>query len=74
MFADEVADLKDAYPARMRLVHVLSREPQEVELFTGRLDAAKLRALLPATVDVGRASTTGGCAGRSAWSPTRSTC
>ena len=24
MFADEVADLKDAYPARMRLVHVLS--------------------------------------------------
>jgi ring-1,2-phenylacetyl-CoA epoxidase subunit PaaE len=28
MFADEVADLKDAYPARMQLVHVLSREPQ----------------------------------------------
>jgi ring-1,2-phenylacetyl-CoA epoxidase subunit PaaE len=52
MFADDVADLKDAHPARMRLVHVLSREPQEVELFTGRLDAAKLRELLPATVDV----------------------
>jgi ring-1,2-phenylacetyl-CoA epoxidase subunit PaaE len=51
MFADEVADLKDAYPARMRLVHVLSREPQEVDLFTGRLDAAKLRTLLPVTVD-----------------------
>lgn len=53
MFVDDVADLKDAHPARMRLVHVLSREPQEVELFSGRLDAAKLRALLPATVDVG---------------------
>ena len=52
MFADEVADLKDAYPARMRLVHVLSREAQEVDLFTGRLDEAKLRILLPATVDV----------------------
>jgi ring-1,2-phenylacetyl-CoA epoxidase subunit PaaE len=52
MFADEVADLKDAFPARMRLFHVLSREAQEVELFTGRLDAAKLRALLPAAVDV----------------------
>ena len=52
MFADDVADLKDAHPARMRLVHVLSREPQEVELFSGRLDAAKLRALLPATLDV----------------------
>jgi ring-1,2-phenylacetyl-CoA epoxidase subunit PaaE len=47
MFADEVADLKDAFPARMRLVHVLSREPQEVELFNGRLDADKLRELLP---------------------------
>jgi ring-1,2-phenylacetyl-CoA epoxidase subunit PaaE len=52
MFADEVADLKDAHPARMQLVHVLSREPQEVELFSGRLDAARLAALLPATVEV----------------------
>ena len=44
MFADEVADLKDAYPARMQLVHVLSREPQEVELFNGRLDAGEAAA------------------------------
>jgi ring-1,2-phenylacetyl-CoA epoxidase subunit PaaE len=48
MFADEVADLKDAYPDRLQLVHVLSREPQEVELFSGRLDAARLGRLLPA--------------------------
>jgi ring-1,2-phenylacetyl-CoA epoxidase subunit PaaE len=52
MFADEIADLKDSYPSRMQLVHVLSREPQEVELFSGRLDADKLRSLLPATVDI----------------------
>ena len=52
MFADEVADLKDAYPARMQIVHVLSREPQEVELHSGRLDRGRLTALLPATVDV----------------------
>jgi len=52
MFADEVADLKDAHPDRMQVVHVLSREPQEVELFTGRLDAQRLRTLLPVTVDV----------------------
>ncbi|HEY2041786.1 MAG TPA: 1,2-phenylacetyl-CoA epoxidase subunit PaaE [Jatrophihabitans sp.] len=52
MFADDVADLKDSYPARMRLVHVLSREPQEVELFSGRMDADKLRQLLPVTVDI----------------------
>ena len=52
MFADEIADLKDAFPARICLVHLLSREPQEVELFNGRLDAAKLRSLLPVTVEV----------------------
>ena len=52
MFADEIADLKDAYPARACLVHVLSREPQEVELFSGRLDAGRLRRLLAALCDV----------------------
>jgi ring-1,2-phenylacetyl-CoA epoxidase subunit PaaE len=52
MFADEVADLKDAHPDRMQVVHVLSREPQEVELFNGRLDAVRLRSLLPVMVDV----------------------
>jgi ring-1,2-phenylacetyl-CoA epoxidase subunit PaaE len=52
MFTEEIADLKDAYPARVCLVHVLSREPQEVELFHGRLDPGKLRSLLPVTVAV----------------------
>lgn len=46
MFADELADLKDRHPTRLNLVHVLSREPREAEIFTGRLDAAKLTALL----------------------------
>ena len=52
MFADEIADLKDSYPVRFQLAHVLSREAQEVELFSGRLDAARLRRLLPALCDV----------------------
>jgi ring-1,2-phenylacetyl-CoA epoxidase subunit PaaE len=47
MFADELADLKDRYPRRLNLIHVLSREPREVELFTGRLDAQRLQAILP---------------------------
>jgi ring-1,2-phenylacetyl-CoA epoxidase subunit PaaE len=51
MFADELADLKDSYPVRLQLAHVLSREPQEVELFSGRLDASRLRRLLPALCD-----------------------
>ncbi len=52
MFADEIADLKDTYPVRLQLAHVLSREPQEVDLFSGRLDADRLRRLLPALCDV----------------------
>jgi ring-1,2-phenylacetyl-CoA epoxidase subunit PaaE len=51
MFADELADLKDRHPARLELVHVLSREARETELFTGRLDEPKLRALF-ALLDV----------------------
>ncbi|MFB9909710.1 1,2-phenylacetyl-CoA epoxidase subunit PaaE [Allokutzneria oryzae] len=52
MFADELADLKDRHRTRLELVHVLSREAREAELFTGRLDEAKLRALLPRLVEV----------------------
>ncbi|MET0417682.1 MAG: 2Fe-2S iron-sulfur cluster-binding protein, partial [Actinoplanes sp.] len=52
MFAEELADLKDLHPARLELVHLLSREPREVELLTGRLDAEKLRTLLPLLIDV----------------------
>jgi ring-1,2-phenylacetyl-CoA epoxidase subunit PaaE len=53
MFAEELADLKDTHPARLELVHLLSREPREVDLLTGRLDAAKLRTLLPLLIDIG---------------------
>ena len=52
MFADEIADLKDRYPSRLQLVHLLSRESQEVELFSGRMDADRLRRLLPVTCAV----------------------
>lgn len=50
MFAEELADLKDTYPDRLQLVHVLSREPRDVELFTGRLDAQRLATLLDSVV------------------------
>jgi ring-1,2-phenylacetyl-CoA epoxidase subunit PaaE len=50
MFAEELADLKDAHGPRFQLVHVLSREPREVELFTGRLDVGRLQRLLTEVV------------------------
>ena len=56
MFLEELEDLKDRYRERFHLVHVLSREPQEVELFTGRLDPERVKRILdtilpPDTVD-----------------------
>lgn len=50
MFLDEVHDLKDRFPARLQVVHVLSREAQDVELLSGRLDGERLRRILAALV------------------------
>ena len=52
MFAEELGDLKNRYGARFDVVHVLSREPRDVELFSGRLDADRLRRLLAVKVPV----------------------
>lgn len=52
MFAEDLADLKNAHPGNFDLVHVLSREPRDVELFSGRLDADRLRKLLTLLVPV----------------------
>ena len=46
MFSEELADLKDDHHGQFDLMHVLSREPRDVELFSGRLDADRLRQLL----------------------------
>ncbi|MBG6238728.1 ring-1,2-phenylacetyl-CoA epoxidase subunit PaaE [Mycetocola sp. CAN_C7] len=56
MFLDELADLKDRYPARLALHHVLSREHRSSPVLSGRIDADKLELmfrsiLLPETVD-----------------------
>jgi ring-1,2-phenylacetyl-CoA epoxidase subunit PaaE len=52
MFAEELADLKDRFPARLHVVHVLSREPREAELLSGRLDARRLTRLFDTLVPV----------------------
>ena len=46
MFLEELADLKDKYPSRLALHHVLSREQRIAPLLSGRIDAEKLQALL----------------------------
>lgn len=56
MFHEALQDLKDRYPARVTLIHLLSRQPQEVALLHGRLDHTKVQQLLqtvlpPGTID-----------------------
>ncbi len=46
MFLEDLHDLKDRFPERFWLVHVLSREQQDVELFSGRLDGERLTRIL----------------------------
>lgn len=52
MFAEDLADLKDTYHQRFNLIHVLSREPRDVELFSGRLDVNRLRQLFAELVPI----------------------
>ena len=48
MFNEALQDLKDRYPSRLTLIHILSRQAQEVDLLQGRIDAAKVRAVVAA--------------------------
>ena len=52
MFLDDLHDLKDRYPERFHLVHVLSREQQDAELFSGRLDGDRLTRILKSLMPV----------------------
>lgn len=56
IFREELEDLKNRHLTRLSIYHVLSREPQELELLTGRIDAARVRTFCrsvtrPETVD-----------------------
>jgi ring-1,2-phenylacetyl-CoA epoxidase subunit PaaE len=45
VFREELAELKDLYLDRFNLVHVLSREHQDIDLFNGRIDRVKCKEL-----------------------------
>jgi ring-1,2-phenylacetyl-CoA epoxidase subunit PaaE len=51
MFRTALEDLKDRHLTRLAVVHVLSREKHELAALHGRLDAARIAALLPGLAD-----------------------
>lgn len=52
MFLDELEGLKNRYPDRLQLVHILSREDTGLPLFNGRIDRAKLEEIFRSLIDV----------------------
>lgn len=54
MFLEELSDLKDAFPHRFGLHHVLSREQRAAPLLSGRLDEEKLRTIFTSVLPTAR--------------------
>lgn len=52
IFRDELTDLKDMYMGRLKLVYVMSREQQDIELFNGRITGEKCSAFLKHWIDI----------------------
>jgi ring-1,2-phenylacetyl-CoA epoxidase subunit PaaE len=46
MFLEDLEDLKNRYPDRFQLIHVLDEESLDVEILSGRLDAGRLGRIL----------------------------
>ena len=46
MFNEALQDLKDRYADRFTMIHILSRQAQEVDLLQGRIDGAKVKAIV----------------------------
>ncbi len=51
MFREELEDLKNTYLGRFSVIHVLESESQEIDLFTGRIDAEKMDLLFRLWLD-----------------------
>ena len=58
MFREDLEDLKNRYLGRLSVLHVLEAEAQEIDLFTGRIDAAKCAALFKTWIDLASVDTT----------------
>lgn len=48
MFNEALQDLKDRFPGRFTMIHILSQQAQEVDLLQGRIDANKIKAIIDA--------------------------
>lgn len=52
IFREQLEDLKNRYMERLNLVYIMTREQQDIELYNGRIDADKCKALFDHWLDV----------------------
>lgn len=52
MFREELEDLKNIYLERLNIIFVFTRELQDIDLYNGRIDAAKCNELFTRWIDV----------------------
>lgn len=52
MFREELEDLKNRHMGRLTVIHILETDTQEIDLFTGRIDEAKIAALARHWIDL----------------------
>ena len=57
MFREELEDLKNTYMGRVNVIHVLEADAQDIDLFTGRVDAEKCAQLFSRWIDIGSVDT-----------------
>ena len=57
MFLDELADLKDRYLGRLQIFHFLTAEFDDIDLFNGRLDEARIAEVMATLIDAGSVDT-----------------
>lgn len=57
MFREELEDLKNLHMGRLNVIHVLERDAQEIDLFTGRVDAEKCAQLFAGWIDIASVDT-----------------
>ncbi len=54
MFNEALQDLKDRYPQRLQLLHILSRQATELALNHGRIDATKITELSASLIAINK--------------------
>lgn len=52
MFREQLEDLKNNYMRRLTVIHILKSDAQDIDLFTGRIDAEKCAALFANWIDI----------------------